>query len=884
VQSRAKFSNLSVVTAVANSKGTFHSNLIYGTEGKQGPYFLTDKNGRSRIAILTGTERVWLDGQPLQRGSDLDYSIDYFSGGLQFTPKRLITSQSVIRVDFEYTQEDYSRKFMATRAEMDLSRGALKLGGSFVSEGDVRGNPLGFSLTSIEEQVLKSAGDSYLQARENGAIWVGENQADYTLESDSSGHQYYRYAGEKQGDYQVQFSFVGEKQGDYVYQGAGVFTSVGQKQGNYDPVQNLPLPRSHNLLGMDLSFRPNQSWDIQMELVRSNLDQNTFSELDDNDNQGWGFDSRINLSKSDFSWWGKQIGQFKTTASLFVQEENFLPLNRIEEIEEEKIWNLSSGIETKRELKWQVAPALVLGRNFSLAASLGQLHRGSEFNSHRQSWNLVLPSLNAGSFSIRSDRTDSRQLAADSSNSAAWKKQAMNLQQPVKSWLVTAGLTQEERKVESAGQRWDKIELGFSTNSSSSLAYQLDWFKTEHKKLEAAWKSFSDSRTWRWRGSLREWKKSLSTSWEYTRNQIEYYGQNADDRVQNLAWWQIDFSPSGNYLNLELHYQINQGGVALKSHNYVLVPEGQGEYRLENGEYVPNPHGNYDLLIENSGQIQSTLLAEKSFHLSFEPSRLFGQRSQGDEMSKLLGWLHSDTYLRLDNQVSDRTDLGADFLLPWHSLDSDSAYLKNYSWQQELRVTPSFTKHYFQARWQKQNQENSNYLSASQLNQSSRRSLTAYLSLGSTHLLQLNQVTSQKEQSFTGYPSHHITGQELSMTYTRHLGSSSQYFLTGRYLSEEDRFQSVSSTLYSFSPGLTFSPVPSSRWRGKIGWHKVTSDALYLNWLLAEGKEKGNNFDLDFGLDLRIKQNIQYSASYRGNLLAGNSPLHYLKLDLTATF
>ena len=884
VQSRAKFSNLSVTTAVANSRGTFHSNLIYGQEGKQGPYYLSDKGGRARIAILTGTEKVWLDGQQLQRGSDLDYTIDYLTGSLQFTPKRLITSQSVIRVDFEYSQEDYSRKFVATRAEMVFKQGALRLGGSFVSEGDVRGSPLGFSLTSVEEQVLKSAGDSYSQARENGATWVGENQGDYALEMDSSGYQYYRYAGEKQGDYQVRFSFVGEKQGDYVYQGAGVYTYVGQKQGSNAPVQNLPLPRSHNLLGMDLSFRPNQSWEIQMELARSNLDRNTFSGLDDNDNQGWGFDSRLNLSHSDFRWWGRKISQFKTTATLFVQDENFLPLNRIKEIEEERIWSLSSEIKSNKELKWQVAPELILGRNLSLAALLGQLRRGAEFYSQRQSWNLVLPSFNTGSVSMRSDRTDSRLLMPDSSFTSGWKNQAVGLQQPVKSWLLRGGFSGEQRREKLNGQKWNKIELGLSSNSNSLIAYQLDWFKTKSERLGTSWTGFSDSRTWRWRGSLREWKKSLSTSWEYTYNKIEYLGQNTGNRTQNLATWQIDFSPSENYLNLELRYQINQGGVFLKSHNYVLVPEGQGEYRLENGEYVPDPHGNYYLLIENSAEIQSSLLAEKSFHLTVEPSRLFGQKNVRDDLAKLLTWLHSDTYLRLDNQIPDRAKLEAGFLLPWGFLQSDSVYLKNYSWQQELRITPSFTKNYFQVRWQKESLENSKYFAAAQLNQSFRRSLTAYLNFGSSHLLQLDQVTSQREQSFTGYPSHLITGQEFSATYTRRLGSSSQYFLTGRYLWEEDGLQSVSSTLFSISPGLAYSPAPSSRWRGKVGWHKVASDALYLSWLLAEGKQKGNNFDWDFGLDLRVRQNFQYSASYRGNLLADKSPLHYFKFDLTATF
>jgi len=885
IQSKAKFSNIFLETTVANSKGTFHTNQIHGEDGKQGPYFLSSQTGQTRITLLSGTEKVWLDGQLLQRDSDLDYTIDYLTGSLFFTSHRLITSQSLIRVDFEYTQEDFSKKFVATRAQMALQDGTLKIGGSLISEGDAKDSPLGFSLSEDQKQILTSAGDSYLKTQKSGATWVGNNLGDYVLVSDTLGNSYYQYAGEKQGDYQVQFSYVGEKAGGYIYQGAGIFTYQGDKQGNYTPLQSLPTPRSHRLLGLDLAFQPNSDWQVRLELAQSNLDQNTYSKLDDGDNRGWGFDSRVNFGKNDWNFLGRSIKQLRASTRVFVRDENFSPFSRIEETESERIWNLNSQVQTRKELKWDFNPALVLGQNLSGSAYFGKLRKGAEFNSTRESWNVILPSLGSGNFSLSSDNTRSHFMPlSDSLHSGklAWKNQRYGWYQPFKAWTIKSAYTLEQRKQISTGQRWKKFEIGLSSNASR-LAYEAGWAKIQKHSFNYAWQPNSSTRTWRVRGSLREWKKVLTSNWEFTRNQIDYQLTRQKSN-QNLALWQLDYSSLRGFLNLDLNYLLNQGGVDLKSYNYVQVPESQGEYRLENGEYVPDPQGNYKLLIENNGNFRQTLSGEKSFHFTLEPGRLLSSAEANDGAKNFWSWLHSDTYLRLQSQVAGNSGLGFDFLLPWQALESDTSYVENFNLQQELKITPSFTKHYFVLSWQEDRKENSPYLSQTQLNQNLRRTLSAYLRFGPANLLELKQEHSLKEQIFSGYPSHRVKGDGLSLTYTRRLSHASQYFCSGRYLSEEDQFQKIKSALVSLSPGLVYSNSSVTRWRAKISWTKVSSGTPYINWLLAEGKKRGHNFDWDFGLDLKLKETFHYSASYRGTLLAGRSPLHFFRLDLTTTF
>ncbi|MDA0864810.1 MAG: hypothetical protein O3B88_09095, partial [Bacteroidetes bacterium] len=79
-------SETSMFAAAGLVRGVFKRSLIQGQEGNQGPYKLLGANGEALILMISGSERIYVNGVLLQRGENADYVIDYNAGELRFNP------------------------------------------------------------------------------------------------------------------------------------------------------------------------------------------------------------------------------------------------------------------------------------------------------------------------------------------------------------------------------------------------------------------------------------------------------------------------------------------------------------------------------------------------------------------------------------------------------------------------------------------------------------------------------------------------------------------------------------------------------------------------------------------------------------------------------
>jgi hypothetical protein len=78
-------------------------------EGSQGPYKLKGQNGELYVLVISGSERVYVNGLLLERGENNDYTIDYNAGEITFTPLFTITSEMRIAIEYQYSDRNYTR-------------------------------------------------------------------------------------------------------------------------------------------------------------------------------------------------------------------------------------------------------------------------------------------------------------------------------------------------------------------------------------------------------------------------------------------------------------------------------------------------------------------------------------------------------------------------------------------------------------------------------------------------------------------------------------------------------------------------------------------------------------------------------------------------------
>jgi len=377
--------------AIAASRGKFNTNQFNGSDGNQGPYRLSGINNERAIIIIGGSERIYIDGEQLKRGENNDYIIDYSNSEITFTPKRLITSASRISIDFEYTDQNYHRNFFVADFSTKLLNDKLKVGIGYFREGDDENNPIDFSFTDDDLNILKAAGDNRNNATRSGVSLAlpdstGKVQGVYTKVDtviSSLPFSYYKYLpGNISSVYNVTFTYVGEGNGDYLKESLGNYKFVGRNNGSYLPVIFLPLPQLKQLGNLSLSANILEGIKLDIDLSGSSWDKNKFSTIDDNDNYGYARKIMIDVIPREVTIGKLYLGKIGLSFKDRFIQSRFTSLDRIDEVEFNRYYNLPTQLlqdQTLREAVLNYLPS----NNISLNTKYGFLKQGDQFSSDR---------------------------------------------------------------------------------------------------------------------------------------------------------------------------------------------------------------------------------------------------------------------------------------------------------------------------------------------------------------------------------------------------------------------------------------------------------------------------------------------------------------------
>lgn len=284
--------------AVSSSRGKPAVSRFSGRDGVQGPYQLSSPEIQGAFTVLSSSDRVWLDGQLLQRGSDRDYIIDYQRAQLTFSPRWQISRDSRITVEFEYSSESFFRSLYLASGQLRAGP-RLTLDAAYFSEGDDPAQPSLGDLSDQWRAVLEAAGDDTTLLWADGGNPADSGRGDYNL-ADSI----YIYAGRGLGTHQVEFTWMGTGLGDYLYHSTlGGFVYAGPGLGDYVARKRYARPQFLRALGLQVSGR----WEggqITIAGAGSSQDLNLLSGLDDQDNQGGGLAYSLSWKRDSLDWGG----------------------------------------------------------------------------------------------------------------------------------------------------------------------------------------------------------------------------------------------------------------------------------------------------------------------------------------------------------------------------------------------------------------------------------------------------------------------------------------------------------------------------------------------------------------------------------------------------
>ena len=355
---------------LAAAKGQFQSYQLPVQEGVQGAYRLVGANNERFIIIQAGSEKIFLDGQLLQRGFNYDYVIDYNTAEITFNPLVVITQFSRVRVEFEYTNQFYNRTISNLGASVNFtsknkSINPTKLKKSswnvFIenySESDNEKQPINFDISQERQTLLENIGDSLDLAVVESAEEVAAfsvNQILYVRKDTLINSFFYpifvraTQNDENQKFYTVSFIEVGQNKGDYnlgqAIANGKEYIFVGINQGNFAPIRQLPAPNSRQLTNAGIRFSPNNYTRIFAETAFSKRDKNIFSDINSEDDKGNAFFIGIHTKEKPFQnglFPSKNNQHYKLSYGIDYEldNKNFEPIDRFRNIEFDRDWTL----------------------------------------------------------------------------------------------------------------------------------------------------------------------------------------------------------------------------------------------------------------------------------------------------------------------------------------------------------------------------------------------------------------------------------------------------------------------------------------------------------------------------------------------------------------
>ena len=572
-------------------RGQFSSSQFVGQEGNQGPYKLVGPNNELYVLVVSGSETVYVNGIPLERGATKDYIIDYNAGEVIFNATYPITSEMRITVDYQYSERNYSRfiGYAGSRYKNDK----WTLGVSVYNENDLKNQPLQQSLNSEQVAILSNAGDdlSLMTAPSATPEAYNENRILYKKITDN-GVEVFEFSNNAEDElYLVNFTAVGSMQGNYRITSSNAISNIyeyvapiaGIKQGDFEPIVQLVAPVKLQVAVVNGAFKPNEKTAIEFEFAASKNDLNLYSSLDDENDTGVAGQLSIEhqLLKTTAGW------TLDVTSDIDYVQSDFRTIQRLYRPEFNRDWNVEtlSGNQSVSNLSDQVFA--VAGAKFShpeKGAFNYQFQHLNYKDDYEGSRHVLFTKLNLERFQFY---TNSSFLETDgfTSKSMFYRSDNRLKYSYKKGWSGVKFSTEHNEKkdvvlnqLDPVSQKFQTYEVFMGIGDSTKVFVKLGYMhrindslqNNRLAKVNASDTYYLDSK----------WIQTQNTNLSLYANYRVFKSTNTSTATQKSVNSRLQYSQklANNLIHWNTLFETNAGRLPQQDFTYVEVEPGQGSF------------------------------------------------------------------------------------------------------------------------------------------------------------------------------------------------------------------------------------------------------------------------------------------------------------------
>ncbi len=577
------------------AKGKFVRQQLTAIEGNQGPYKVPGPNNETYLIIMANSEKIFIDGLLLQRGEDKDYIIDYNNAEVIFMPKKMITKDSRIIVEYEVNDRNYLNSLLYSTNQLTIKKGATFYLHAY-SNQDAKNQQVQQNLDANQQLFLSTVGDNLEQALYNnsrkdtfGAAKIMYKKIDSTI----SGNTYPIYifsTNKDSAQYIISFTYAGPGKGDYMLSAntangrvySWIAPLFGTPQGEYIPFTQLVTPKRQQLFVAGTQLQLNKNNQVLYEVAISNNDPNLFSKINNNNHIGMahklGYNTKQTINKK---WILNNTWHYE-----WVQQK-FRPLERFRETEFNRDWSLPFIANTATEQYAFTTLQLNNSKNIFTTYGFSWFNRGTFYNGTKHALDQSIKIKNTRII-INANHVQS----SFNSRNSKYTRPSIAVEQIFPKWHnATVGIkcslennsirTNIGDTLDKTAFRFDVAQVYSNINTTNGNTLGFNYFtRKDYLPINNNLKAINQSQN-----------LSLNNSWSSLKNQTinitaTYRSLNVIDTSiykikpeQNILG-RIDYGIRlfNNGLTYNIIYELGSGQELRREFAYLEVPAGQGTH------------------------------------------------------------------------------------------------------------------------------------------------------------------------------------------------------------------------------------------------------------------------------------------------------------------